>query len=92
MRRLARLLVVPAALALVAVAGGCGTGSVYVGVAVPGPWVGYPGYYHPPTMIGRPPVYWDDDEEEEENVDADAAGVDGSATAQATPVLLHGDR
>lgn len=43
---------------------GCGTGSVYVGVAAPGPWVGYPpgvygGY---PGYYGRP--WYAPDEEE----------------------------
>ena len=60
------------ALFLIAVATvGCGTGSVYVGVAVPGPYYGYPGYYPPPTAIGRPPVYWEEEEEEEEEEDDD---------------------
>jgi hypothetical protein len=27
--------------------GGCGPGTVYVGVAAPGPWVGYPGRGYP---------------------------------------------
>jgi hypothetical protein len=49
----------------------CGTGSVYVGVAVPGPYYGYPGYYPPPTAIGRPPVYWEEEEEEEEDEEED---------------------
>jgi hypothetical protein len=52
---------------------GAGGGNVYVGVGVMGPYGGYPGYYYPPrTMIGRPPVYW---EEEEEDVDSTNAQV-----------------
>jgi hypothetical protein len=90
MRRLTSLLVVPAVLALVTLASGCAPGSVYVGVGVAGPWVGYPGYYRPPTMIGRPPVYWDEDEDEEDDVDAAAA--DRSEAVQAPPVHLHGEQ
>ncbi len=89
MKRSSRVLAIPAVLALVAVAGACGAGSVYVGVAVPGPWVGYPGYYHPPTMIGRPPVYWDDDEDEDD-ADVDAA-AERSAAVPGPFVLFHGD-
>ena len=33
--------------------GACGTGSVYVGVAAPGPWVGYP-----PGVYGGYPGYY----------------------------------
>ncbi len=38
---------------------GCAPGSVYVGVAAPGPWVGYPvgGYYPPGGYYGRPWYY-----------------------------------
>jgi len=73
-----RILPIVGALALLAGAAGCGATGVYVGVAVPGPWVGYPGYYPPPTMIGRPPVYWDDDEED---VDVEAAAARSDAAA-----------
>lgn len=45
-----------------------GPGTVYVGVAGPGPWVGYPGAY-PGVPYGRPmgypPHYWDDDLEDD---------------------------
>ena len=55
---------------IAAISAGCG-GGVYVGVAVPGPYYGYPGYYPPPTAIGRPPVYWEEEEEEEEEDEDD---------------------
>ena len=49
-------------LALVVLCFGCAGShvSVGVGVAVPGPWYGYPGPYGgPPVWIGRPyPGYW----------------------------------
>jgi len=54
-------------LALVAIllpAFGCGPGTVYVGVAAPGPWVGYPPggvYGRYPGVYGRP---WYSPEEE----------------------------
>lgn len=51
------------------ISAGCGAGTVYVGVAVPGPYYGYPGYYPPPTAIGRPPVYWEEEEEEDDEDD-----------------------
>lgn len=38
----------------------CGSTGVYVGVAVPGPWVGYPGVGYP-GYIGRPPVVYEED-------------------------------
>lgn len=49
-----------------------GTGSVYVGVAAPGPWVGYPYPYPgvPGVIVGYPPHYWDDDQDH----DADGQG------------------
>jgi len=48
--------------------GACGTGSVYVGVAAPGPWVGYPpgvygGY---PGYYGRPWYAPDEDAPQED--------------------------
>ena len=54
----------------------CGTGSVYVGVAAPGPWVGYPpgvyggylGYY------GRP-WYAPDEEEPQDDLSEGARTV-----------------
>jgi hypothetical protein len=63
MRSLSRILVVVAVSLAGYLALGCGvgvgTGGVYVGVAVPGPYVGYPGY---PGYIGRPPVvYYEED-------------------------------
>ena len=40
---------------------GCGPGGgVYVGVAVPGPYVGYPGGMHP-GYVGRPPYVYEED-------------------------------
>jgi len=69
-----RLLTVGATVAAsagLAAACGAGHGNVYVGVGVVGPYGMYPGYYPPPTMIGRPPVYWEEEEEEEEDVDDD---------------------
>jgi hypothetical protein len=63
---------------------GCGTGSVYVGVAAPGPWVGYPpgvygGY---PGYYGRP-WYAPEDEEPQEDplgpLDGASAAVDEDA-------------
>jgi len=47
---------------------GCGTGSVYVGVAAPGPWVGYPPGVYPryPGYYGRP--WYSPDEEEPQRV------------------------
>lgn len=50
---------------------GCygGSGSVYVGVAAPGPWVGYPYPYPgvPGVTVGYPPYYWDDDDQDEDD-------------------------
>ncbi len=64
-----KLLLAGALLVLGASSVGCGAGngSVYVGVAVPGPYWGYP--YHGPytgPWGGYPsPYYWDDLEEED---------------------------
>jgi len=47
---------------------GCAPGTVYVGVAAPGPWVGYPPGYYPgrhPGMYGRP-WYSPDEEDSQE--------------------------
>lgn len=55
---------------------GAGGGNVYVGVGVVGPYWGYPGYYPPPTMIGRPPVYWEEEEDEEDVDDVDDADAE----------------
>ena len=55
------------ALVLVGIAlpfSGCAPGTVYVGVAAPGPWVGYPGRGYPgyhPGAYGRP--WYSPDEE-----------------------------
>ena len=78
------------ALALPAVA--CGPGStVYVGVAAPGPWVGYPGGpYHPgyPGRYGRP---WYSPEEAPQAPKAQNEGAgavepdEGSSTVQPPP-------
>ena len=53
--------------AILALSGCGGGGTVYVGVGVPGPWVGprYPGYYPPPTMGPRPPCCWDEDAQDD---------------------------
>lgn len=58
-----------------------GSGSVYVGVAAPGPWVGYPYPYPgvPGVTVGYPPYYWDDDDQD---ADADADGQGESEGAQ----------
>jgi len=84
MTRHRRIFPIVGVVALLAGTAGCGATGVYVGVAVPGPWVGYPGYYPPPTMIGRPPVYWDDDEE-----DADVDAAAARTEAAALPVIDH---
>lgn len=64
MRSLVRLSLMIAVGSGALFSGGCGagvsTGGVYVGVAVPGPYVGYPGAY--PGYMGPPPVvYYDED-------------------------------
>lgn len=49
--------------------GGCGPGTVYVGVAAPGPWVGYPGRGYPGygyPGYGRP--WYSPDQEEQEQI------------------------
>jgi hypothetical protein len=78
MRR--RLLAVAAGALGVALLSACygGTGTVYVGVSGPGPWVGYPYPYPgvPGVTVGYPPYYWDDDADEEPQEDADAADAD----------------
>ena len=79
-RLLAMSAAVAASTSLVA-ACGAGHGNVYVGVGVVGPYGMYPGYYPPPTMIGRPPVYWEEEEEDEEDVDDDED--DGADTQDA---------
>ncbi len=45
-----------------------GSGSVYVGVAAPGPWVGYPYPYPgvPGVTVGYPPYYWDDEDQDQD--------------------------
>jgi hypothetical protein len=62
MRSLSTVLTVLAVSSAALLTIGCGAGvstGVYVGVAVPGPYVGYPGY---PGYIGRPPVvYYEED-------------------------------
>ena len=70
-RRIRLLVVGAAAVALSTLTAACGasSGNVYVGVGVVGPYWGYPGYYPPPTMIGRPPVYWEEEDEEDEEED-----------------------
>lgn len=78
-RRGVRLLVAGiAAVVSVGLLGACGAGqgNVYVGVGVIGPYGGYPGYYPPPAMIGRPPVYWEDEEEDVEDAAAEEEAHD----------------
>lgn len=55
-------LLLPAAVIGTAFSGyGCGASTgVYVGVAVPGPYIGYPGYGRP-GYIGRPPYVYEED-------------------------------
>jgi hypothetical protein len=73
---------------------GSGSGSVYVGVATPGPWVGYPGRY--PGMypgggvwVGVPVCCEDRDamaepaETTERYAESDAARQEGQAEAEA---------
>lgn len=62
MKTLSRIVMTAAASSLTIVALGCGygTGSVYVGVGVAGPWGGYP-YGCPSCYYGRPPRYYDED-------------------------------
>lgn len=60
--RMLRKALLPAAAIGVALSGyGCGASTgVYVGVAVPGPYIGYPGYGYP-GYIGRPPYVYEED-------------------------------
>lgn len=64
-----KILLAGAMLLLGASALGCGAGngSVYVGVAVPGPYYGYPYHspYHGPWGGYPSPYYWDDLEEDD---------------------------
>ena len=55
-------LLLPAAAIGIALSGyGCGASTgVYVGVAVPGPYIGYPGYGYP-GYVGRPPYVYEED-------------------------------
>lgn len=55
-------LLLPAAAIGIALSGyGCGASTgVYVGVAVPGPYIGYPGYGYP-GYVGRPPYFYEED-------------------------------
>ena len=56
---------------------GCAPGTVYVGVAAPGPWVGYPGSGHPgyyPGAYGRP-WYSPDEEKPQEPETAPGNGA-----------------
>ena len=61
-----------------------GNGTVYVGVAGPGPWVGYPGAY-PGVPYGRPmgypPYRWDDDDQEDEAQEEGLLEEDGQDQA-----------
>jgi hypothetical protein len=61
MRTLAKACLTVAASLICLAAVGCGPGGgVYVGVAVPGPYVGYPGGMHP-GYVGRPPYVYEED-------------------------------
>jgi hypothetical protein len=62
--------------------GGCAPGTVYVGVAAPGPWVGYPGRGYPggyPGVYGRP-WYSPDEEKPEEPKTAPETGAPEAPT------------
>jgi hypothetical protein len=62
---------------VVVAAVGCAPGGVYVGVVVPGPWVGYPPGVLPPPYVGRPyPGYrYDDQLEEHESAAGEASAL-----------------
>ncbi len=63
MRTLTRALLPAAAIGIAFSAYSCGAGvstGVYVGVAVPGPYVGYPGVGYP-GYVGRPPYVYEED-------------------------------
>jgi hypothetical protein len=63
MRSLAKALLPAAAIGIALSVYSCGAGvstGVYVGVAVPGPYVGYPGVGYP-GYIGRPPYVYEED-------------------------------
>ena len=63
MKTLAKALLPAAAISVAFSAYSCGAGvstGVYVGVAVPGPYVGYPGVGYP-GYVGRPPYVYEED-------------------------------
>jgi hypothetical protein len=63
MRTLKKALLPAAAIGIAVSVSSCGAGvstGVYVGVAVPGPYVGYPGVGYP-GYIGRPPYVYEED-------------------------------
>ena len=58
--------------------GACGPGSsVYVGVAAPGPWVGYPGGYYPGAW-GYPGYRWEEEEDSPDPLDWEAPWMQAS--------------
>ncbi len=62
MRTLSKVLLPVAAIGIALSVYSCGAGvsGVYVGVAVPGPYVGYPGVGYP-GYVGRPPYVYEED-------------------------------
>jgi hypothetical protein len=63
MRTLSKVLLPAAAIGIALSVSSCGAGvstGVYVGVAVPGPYVGYPGVGYP-GYVGRPPYVYEED-------------------------------
>ena len=63
MRTLSKALIPAAAIGIAVSVYSCGAGvstGVYVGVAVPGPYVGYPGVGYP-GYVGRPPYVYEED-------------------------------
>jgi hypothetical protein len=63
MRTLTKALLPAAVIGIAISAYSCGAGvstGVYVGVAVPGPYVGYPGVGYP-GYVGRPPYVYEED-------------------------------
>jgi hypothetical protein len=81
MRTLARTCLTAAASLICLAAVGCGPGGgVYVGVAVPGPYVGYPGGTYP-GYVGRPPYVY---EEDALNMPTDSGGRYAAAGGEET--------
>lgn len=65
---------------------GCGPGgSVYVGVAAPGPWVGYPGGYYPGAW-GYPGYRWEEEEDGEDPLDEEAPSAQSPESESTLPL------